>query len=228
MMRELMLFELRKTCLLYTASLLVLFGYILFRPSPHGFLDLILVFIAFVHGALIGGKIFYDKRCTQAFIFTLPLTKARLFVYRFIYGILLITISIFIILVLLASGMRNVLQQSLDSLYFPYVIWYEFRVLYQIMLCTFFGYLFGMHTIIHAQLANYIEKNFSKYHNLFIFSLMSYHIIMNVITLTSLFKLESVVKIVVNDMFYIPFLLVVLLFSVCMPFYFYQHFEIDS
>ena len=226
-MRELMIFEIKKTCLLYAASLLVLFGYILFRPSPHGFFDLILVFIAFVHGALIGGRIFYDNKRTQAFIFTLPLTRTRLFSYRMIYGMLLIFISTIIIFFLLASGMRNVVQQSFGSPYFPYVIWYEFRVLYQIIFYTLLGYMFGMHTSIHIQLTKIIEKNFTKYHYLFVLSAASYYIYCMILNFFAC-MIIWVPEMLIMKVFLIPSLIALSLYSVCMSFYFYQYFEIDS
>jgi ABC-2 family transporter len=224
MMRAMLIFELRKTFLVYALSLLVLFGYILFRSSPHGFFDWVLVLMAIAHGGVIGGRIFYDNNRTQAFIFSLPFTKRRLFLYRFISGILLISISILIVLVLLASGMRNVLQQDLGSPYFPYVMWYELRVLFPFMFYTFLGFTFGMFSMIEAQLlkSNGVFNNHSKLY----FSSISISVNIYYFYFFMIYWLNITSGL--YDIIHVSLVFAISLFSVCICFYSYQHLEIDS
>ena len=223
-MRKLMLFELRKTYWLYTASLLVLFGYILFRSQPHGVHDMALWVISILHGYVIGARIFHDNSRTQAFVFTLPLTKTRLFSYRLMFGIILLTISTSIILVLLASGMRNVLQQDLSSPYFPYVMWYELRVLIPVIFYSFFGFAFGMYTMIDAQLFMYL-KNFKNYPNIFKFLIIIYSCLICPLFFMILWGRATTVR---NDMFLISIVFSLSIYCICVCLYFYQQLEIDS
>ena len=141
---EIVKIDARKLLPYYTPLLLLTVGLVLFWKTPLATGDLILnpilSFIAFLQGMVIAWALFNDTGGTAAYIFSRPLSRKRLFLTRWGLGISFQLLTILIVLVTIATGLRSGIQLLMNSPYQPMVKWYELYILGSIALFSMLGY----------------------------------------------------------------------------------------
>jgi hypothetical protein len=153
MVGGMMRYELRKVSAFYIPALTVLIGYVLLRGRPLTGDDPMVIAIAIGHGWLLAWRIFSDPGNTRPFIFSRPLSRRRLFLIRWISGIILQALSLCAVFALIALGLRSWLQIELGSLYHPMVRWFELEVLPSIGLFSLLAYEIGMFLKLRSEVS---------------------------------------------------------------------------
>ena len=137
---EMLKIDVRKVCPYYAPFLLLVVGYVLFRKTPLASGDWRANLIACLQGTVIAWRLFNDSGGTGAFIFSRPLSRKRLFLTRWLFGISLQLLTIIAVFSLIATGLRSGIQMLMQSPYQPMVKWYELSVLGPIALFSILGY----------------------------------------------------------------------------------------
>jgi len=133
--------ELRKTLPWFLGWLVIILVYALLRSAPFRSIDLMPVLLGAGLGATLAGRLFGDTRGTEAFVFSLPLSRARLFWYRWLLGLACQGLTLLALLGLLALGARQAVQTGLfRSPWYPMVRWYELSVLWPVGLGSLLAY----------------------------------------------------------------------------------------
>lgn len=139
MFREFFNEEYRKILPFYWNTLIILIFHILFWNHPHVGFDRILYLLLLIHVLAVGGTIFCDYK-TDSFLFSLPISRKKLFAYRYLTGLLFLLLTLTIIFLLIALGFRCVIQLGAKSPFFPMVMWYELNTVWSIGVFFFIAY----------------------------------------------------------------------------------------
>ena len=137
---EILKIDVRKVLPYYAPFLLLTVGYVLFRKTPLGSDDWKVNLIACLQGMVVAWALFNDAEGTEAFIFSRPLSRSRLFLIRWGFGISLQLLTIVAVFVTIAIGLRSGIQMLMNSPYQPMVKWYELSVLGLIALYSILSY----------------------------------------------------------------------------------------
>ncbi len=137
---EILKIDVRKVLPYYAPFLLLTVGYVLFRKTPLGSEDWKVNLIACLQGMVVAWALFNDAAGTGAFIFSRPLSRKRLFLIRWGFGISLQLLTIVAVFVTIAIGLRSGIQMLMNSPYQPMVKWYELSVLGLIALYSILSY----------------------------------------------------------------------------------------
>ena len=137
---EILKIDVRKVLPYYAPFLLVTVGYVLFRKTPLGSDDWVVNSIACLQGMVVAWALFNDDAGTGTFVFSRPLSRARLFLTRWVFGISIQVLTIVVVFVAIAVGLRSGIQMLMNSPYQPLVKWYELSVLGPIALYSILGY----------------------------------------------------------------------------------------
>ena len=137
---EIIKVDARRVLPYYIPFLLFTVGYVLFRKTPLGAGDSILNLIPCIQGMFTAWWIFQDPGETEAFVFSRPLSRKRLFLTRWGFGIFLQILTVFAVFVTITSGLRSEIQELMDSPYYPIVKWYELSVLGTMALFSILGF----------------------------------------------------------------------------------------
>jgi len=130
---------------------IVLFAYVLLKLDPLRFFDTPIAALAALLGFFLAWRSFADYGNVRAFLFSRAFTPTRFFMVRWLFGIGTILAVGIIIAILLASGIRQGVQQVLFANgWFPWVRFEELHVL----MCYFFTALFVYHTTMYFMLTN--------------------------------------------------------------------------
>ena len=140
MSTEILKIDVRKVLPYYVPFLLLTVGYVLFQKTPLGNDDWKVNSIACLQGMVIAWVLFNDATGIGAFVFSRALTRARLFLTRWALGISLQLLTIAVVCVAIAIGLRSGIQVLMNSPYQPLVKWYELSVLGPIALYSILGY----------------------------------------------------------------------------------------
>lgn len=141
MWRAIWRIELHKTVPYYVVMIAAGILYVLLRQTPLGDDDDLPCVLAVAMGAQLAARIFCDEPGTASFVFSLPLTRARLFWHRWALGVAMIAAADAAIGVVLASGLRQAVQTGIyDSVWYPMVRWQEFGFLWPVAAGALFGY----------------------------------------------------------------------------------------
>ena len=133
--------ELHKSVLIYAAMLVIAVPYVLMRQSPMGCDDMAPFAFAVAVGMLLAGCIFRDAPGTAAFVFSLPMSRTRLFWYRWSLGVGMIALAAVACEAVLATGLREAAQSRLiGSVWYPMVRWLELGVLWPVASGALLGY----------------------------------------------------------------------------------------
>ena len=138
---ELLKMDARKVLPYYAPVLLLTVGYVLFQETPLASADWKLNVIACLQGMVIAWVLFNDAAGIGAFVFSRPLSRGRLFLTRWAFGISFQLLTIAVVFLTVAIGLRSGTQQMvMNSPYQPMVKWYELSVLGSIALYSILSY----------------------------------------------------------------------------------------
>ena len=137
---EILKLDVRKVLPYYAPFLLLTVGYVLFRKTPLESEDGKVFLIAGLQGMVVAWMLFNDPAGTGAFVFSRPLSRARLFLTRWACGISLQLLTVVTVFVTIAIGLRSGVQVLMNSPYHPLVKWYELSVLESIVLYSILSY----------------------------------------------------------------------------------------
>jgi hypothetical protein len=131
----------RRTTLWYSVVLLIIAGTVLLSQSPLGGEDVGLVFLGAVQGWVLAFRLFTDPPGVGAFVFSRPLSRRRLFWYRWLIGVGYQALTLLVLVVLLAGGLRQGIQAWMfHSRWYPMVRWYELSVLLPVGMGSLFSF----------------------------------------------------------------------------------------
>lgn len=137
---ELLKMDARKVLPYYAPVLLLTDGYVLFQETPLAGADWKLNLIACLQGTVIAWVLFNDAAGVGAFVFSRPLSRMRLFLTRWAFGISLQLLTIAVVFLTVAIGLRSGTQMLMNSPYQPMVKWFELSVLGSIALYSILSY----------------------------------------------------------------------------------------
>lgn len=144
MSTEILKIDVRKVLPYYAPFLLLTVGYVLLQRAPLSSEDGKVYLIACLQGIVIAWAIFNDAGGTGAFIFSRPLSRVRLFLTRWGFGISLQLLTVVAVFVMIAGGLRSGIQMLMNSPYQPLVKWYELSVLGSVALYSILSYQIAM------------------------------------------------------------------------------------
>jgi hypothetical protein len=131
----------RRTTLWYSVVLLIIAGTVLLRQSPLGSEDLGLACLGAVQGWVLAFRLFTDPPGVGAFVFSRPISRRRLFWYRWLIGVGYQALTLLLLVVLLGGGLRQQIQVwMLQSRWYPMVRWYELSVLLPVGMGSLFSF----------------------------------------------------------------------------------------
>ena len=137
---EIVKIDARKVLPYYIPFLLLAIAYVLFRQTPLARDDWLVNLTACLQGMITAWRLFQDSSDTEAFVFSRPLSRSRLFLTRWSFGISLQLLTIFTVFAAIAIGLRSGIQTLMNSPYHPLVKWYELSVLGSVALFSILGY----------------------------------------------------------------------------------------
>ena len=137
---EILKIDVRKVLPYYAPFLLLTVGYVLFRKTPLGSDDEVVNLIAHLQGMVTAWVLFNDTAGTSVFILSRPLSRVRLFLTHWGFGISLQVLTIVAVFVTIAIGLRSDIQILMQSPYQPMVKWYELSVLSSMALYSILSY----------------------------------------------------------------------------------------
>ena len=115
--------ELRKIGPTFLAFTLLILGYAVFSPTPLGSSDLGLLVLGAMQGKLLAGYLFNDL---SPFVFSRPLSRRRLFLYRWALGLGCQAFTLLAMLALLALGVRQEVQSAMSNgVWYPMIRTHE-------------------------------------------------------------------------------------------------------
>jgi hypothetical protein len=129
-----------RTLTWYLPVFLLLSGYTLVVTHPLG-IDLPAVVFGALQGWVLAFRLFVDPPAVSPFIFSRPFSRSRLFFCRWTIGLLLQALTLAVIFVIIASGLRQMTQVYLfRSAWYPMVRWFELSALWPIGLASLLTY----------------------------------------------------------------------------------------
>jgi hypothetical protein len=131
---------------------LLLCGYVVFTPHPLG-IDPPAVVLGIAMGWILAFRLFVDPRRQSPFIYSLPFSRARLFFYRWMIGLLIQAVTMAVLFAIIALGWRQSLQLDLArSCWFPMVRWHELSSLWPIALASLATYQASCFLLLRGRL----------------------------------------------------------------------------
>jgi len=158
---ELIKSDFRKTALPYAAILAALAAYVLFKPRPLYSVDFAGGGLGLLQGTVLAWFIFRDSAGTESFILSRPLTRGRLFGHRFGLGIGLQSVTVIVLLVLIATGLRSHIQHYRLP-YYPMIKWYEASIIAPVAVCGLIGFELAMFFILRGRIASEATATWRK------------------------------------------------------------------
>ncbi len=128
--------DLRKALPLYLTTMAALVGFILITREILDATNITVAVLAMAQGWILAYQIFRDPHNTQAFVFSRPWSRARIFWNRWALAMILQAITILLVYAILAAGTRTWLYRN-ELPYFPMVESFELSVLWPIALASF-------------------------------------------------------------------------------------------
>lgn len=151
MNRSLLKIELGKLRL-YLVVMSIVVGYVLFNPKPLRSFDVIACLLGLVHGSLVGFLVFKDFGGVESFMFSRSFTRNKLFWHRWSLGIALQFMTMAVVTVMIASGLRSLI--FFRSAYQPMIKWYELNVLWAIAFGMFAGFAVSVFFTLRNRILN--------------------------------------------------------------------------
>lgn len=146
MIGSLIKLDLRKVLPVYLVIAVATAYFILITRDVLDSTDVFVGTLALVQGWMLAWLVFRDPHHTQAFIFSRPWSRTRIFWHRWGLGMVLQMLTVAVIYTLLATGARAGLHRH-DLPYFPMVQRFEFSILWPlgfVSLITFHLVMFLM------------------------------------------------------------------------------------
>ena len=137
---EMLKMDARRVLPYYAPVLLLTVGYVLIQETPLASADWKLNLIACLQGMVIAWVLFNDAAGTEVFVFSRPLSRVRLFFTRWVFGISFQLLTIAVVFLTVAIGLRSAIQVLMNSPYQPMVKWYELSILGSIALYSILSY----------------------------------------------------------------------------------------
>lgn len=153
----------------YLAVLIVMVGYALFRHVPLGRDDLVPALLGAIQGWVLAFRLFRDPPGVSAFVFSRPFSRRRLFLYRWLIGLGYQAVTLLLLLLLLAAGLREWVQVEMArSAWYPMARWYELSGLWPVGLVSLAVYQATCFVIVRNRLVRDSPSRFgSKWHLVF-------------------------------------------------------------
>jgi uncharacterized protein (DUF2062 family) len=146
--------EMHKTGSWFVPFLLLIVGYVLIVPSPLGGTDLGLVALGAILGKVLGGKLFQDAPDVAAYVYSWPLSRRRLFLYRWVLGIGCHAIVGAAVAFVITSGARELVQVKLaQSVWYPMIRPYEIGAVWPVLLTSLLFYQATCFIVLKEQLS---------------------------------------------------------------------------
>ena len=145
--------EARKVWWWYAPSLLIIAAYTLARIQPLRYDDLFLGVCAALQGAQLSLRLFSDATGVEAFIWSRPIVRRKLFCIRWLLGIGFIGGTTLLMVILLAGGVRSWVHVQLGGMFHPMVRWYELNALWSTLLPGLYGYHFALLFKVYTDVA---------------------------------------------------------------------------
>jgi hypothetical protein len=166
---------------LYFVVMLVVVGYVLFNPKPLKSLDMIAWVMGVAHGVFVGFLAFKDFGGVESFMFSRSFTRNKLFWHRWCLGFGLQFVTLAIVTVIIAIGLRSWIFSS--NAYQPMIKFYELKILWSISFGMFAGFAVSMfftlnRRILNAEKPNTIVKRITRF--------LSYAVIPLILAITSI------------------------------------------
>lgn len=137
---------------LYFVVMFITACYVLFNPYPLRSVDVIACMLGLLHGASIGFLVFKDFGGMEAFMFSRSFTRNKLFWHRWSLGIALQFMTMAIVTVIIASGIRSLIL--FESAYQPMIKFYELNVLWPIAFGMFAGFAVSVFFTLRNRILN--------------------------------------------------------------------------
>lgn len=151
MIREIINNDMYKVMPFHYFSFWLIASYILFWNRPHVGFDSIIFLLSMIHSGVLGFRLFYHSE-TDSFLFSLPVSRKKLFVIRYLSGLLFLLLTLVGLFVLMASGLRSLIQSG--SPFFPMVKWYELRILGYSGIVCFITYTCSVYLSVYSQIVH--------------------------------------------------------------------------
>ena len=150
----------RRTTLWYLVVLLIIAGTVLLNGAPLGGEDFGLALLGAVQGWVLAFRLFTDPPGVDAFVFSRPLSRRRLFWYRWLIGLGYQALTLVVLVVLLAAGLRQGVQASVfQSRWYPMVRWYELSVLWPVGMGSLFSFQVSCFVMLRNRLLGASEPS---------------------------------------------------------------------
>jgi hypothetical protein len=142
----------RRTLAWFLPAFFLLVGYVLFATCPLG-PDLLPAAFGALMGWALAYRLFLDPPGVSPFIFSRPFSRTRLFFYRWLIGLLLQAFAIAVIFLVLAIGLRQVIQvEMFQSTYYPMIRPIELSVLWPIAIASLLVYQVTCFVLLRSRL----------------------------------------------------------------------------
>ena len=130
----------RRTLTWHLPVFLLLCGYTLMVTHPLG-VDPPAAVFGGLQGWVLAFRLFVDPPCVSPFIFSRPFSRTRLFLYRWLIGLLLQAITLAVVFADHRHGSRQFVQVHLfRSDWYPMVRWFELSTLWPVGLASLLMY----------------------------------------------------------------------------------------
>lgn len=137
---------------LYFIVMFITACYVFMNPYPLRSIDIIACTLGLLHGATVGFLVFKDFGGTEAFIFSRPFTRNSLFWHRWSLGIALQFMTMAIVAVIIATGLRSLIL--FDSPYQPMIKFCELNVLCSFAFSMFAGFAVSVFFTLRNRILN--------------------------------------------------------------------------
>lgn len=142
---------------------LLLCGAVLFVTHPLG-LDPPMAVLGAVQGWVLAYRLFVDPPGAAPFVFSRPFSRTRLFLDRWMIGLLLQGLTLVVIFAIVASGLRQAVQVHLfRSYWFPMVRWFELSTLGSVGFASLLTYQVACFVLLRRRLRGYRKKSPQKW-----------------------------------------------------------------
>lgn len=211
---EIVKVDARRVLPYYIPFLLFTVGYVLFRKTPLVTGDAILNLIPCLKGMVIAWVLFTCSSSTDAFVFSRPLSRKRLFLTRWFFGISLQLLTIPAVFLIITSRLRSGIQILMDSPYHPTVKWFELSVLVPMALFSILGYVVVMFLKLRWRIVRNSPSRWKEILGTGFFSVIC------------LLSMGELIDNHLQDYLIVPYTLLVILFYTLASLHCYRHLEI--
>ena len=114
-----------------------------------GQLEPLMFLIGSIQGIVLAAALFSDPPGVAAFVFSLPISRSRLFVYRWLIGLAAQAVSVALFALLVIFGLREDLQSVMDQgMWYPMIRWSELSFAWHLGLYSLATYQISMFVIL--------------------------------------------------------------------------------